>query len=418
MCACVENGQSFQRHTLSFLSWGNELQSAVAVAVLWMSSYPFHHVVLALLFLFTLLKYFVFLYLFYLNNSPYGRQWYSILANIRVDVVGWFVSSVCRERERGKEKEIMQRDAYAALIKKRNKFKIPLRIFQMNGKVFQENVFDEVFKGYRLRRLVLMTHTSGQDPNLPRLPHDIIVPNFQFLLSIHQPHYQYQLLPLISADIESFAAMQAICATPGSPFTIADRLDAQGLTYRFSNGCAGRDRICEFLKPHTNQAEQSTPTSSRRLPINGVAFQGLLQKKAKVGVGVVHSDHKNVVQRDNAGNSLASSPPSANRAKLVSAAVLLTTHEGLTDVVIQQRVMMRDFFESPIYWELSGTSDVAQRVRGVEQRMHMMAVKRRISGNGSSFDGQRARANLLALARKHNIFVYEKIDEGVYTYAV
>lgn len=292
----------------------------------------------------------------------------------------------------------MQRDAYAALIGFPKTRKVPLRIMQLNGAVFYENVMPAAFIGYQRRRLALMTYSQGQDPRLPRLPHDIIVPTFQALLKIHQPHFMYQLLPLLSADVEAFAAMQAICSSPGSPFTIRDRVEVSVLNYRFTNLCAGRDQICEFFKDDTMPAELLMPTATRRLPVPGVAFQGVLFCER-------------MPLRNAVSPSLSSASSSSG-----SGAVLITTHENCTESIIHQRALMTRFFRSPLYRELSSNVPLVHMIQSSTYQWHALAIRRRISNGRMGGGDQRMRSHLVQLAAKDNLLLYEKVDDGVYEY--
>ncbi|KPI86712.1 hypothetical protein ABL78_4228 [Leptomonas seymouri] len=299
----------------------------------------------------------------------------------------------------------MQRDAYAALIKYPNTRKVPVRIMQLNGKVFHENLLASAFVGYQKRRLALMTYTAGQDPRLPRLPRDIIVPTYASLLKIHQPHFMYRLLPLLSADVETFAAMQSICSSQGSPFTIQDRVDATVLNLRLSNLCYGRDRICDFLKDHTTPSELLMPTATRRLPISAILFQGILFRENISLSGAPTS-----------GSLDAPSPPSPMPTRSGNGAVLITTHDNCTESVIQQRALMTRLFLSPLYAELVGCSFLANMIHSTQRKWHVLAIRRRIGEGWNASVDQRMRTHLAQLARKENLVLYEKVDEGVYDY--
>ncbi|KEG11707.1 hypothetical protein DQ04_02351030 [Trypanosoma grayi] len=269
----------------------------------------------------------------------------------------------------------MQRDVYASLIKKRHKQMIPLLIHQVSGDVTRENVFDEVFSGYKLRRITLMTHMAATPAALPRLPRDVVVSDFEKLLAIHQPHFHYKLLPLLCTDIEAFAAMQGICASENSPFVIEDRRDPQGLTHRLANGCAEREAVCDFFAAHIPPAEREVPAYSRKLPIAAVMFDGLLMTRNAAAVGG-------------------------------SLAALVTVHEAATERSIMERVLMRDFFAHPLYTKVSGNSDVAQAVRLTRERMHFMAVKRVVGGGEET-----SRRSLLRNAASQKLFIFEKTDD-------
>lgn len=268
----------------------------------------------------------------------------------------------------------MQRDVYASLIKKRHKQMIPLIIHQVSGDITRENIFDEVFHGYKLRRIVLMTHMAAIPPSLPRLPRDVIVSDFEKLKAIHKPHFHYKLLPLLCSDFEAFAALQGICASANSPFTIEDRKDPQSLTHRLSNGCAERQAVCDFFEEHISPAERETPVFSRKLPISAVMFDGLLLTK------------------------------NANAAGDKTAA-FLTMHETVTEKIIIERALMRDFFLHPLYTKLCGNSDVWQAVRLARNSLHFMGIKRQVGGSDV------CRRSLLHLAAEKKIFLFERLGE-------
>ncbi|GET88145.1 hypothetical protein, conserved [Leishmania tarentolae] len=327
----------------------------------------------------------------------------------------------------------MQRDSYATITRYPNRRKFPVRVLQMNGAVYHENLVEDFFIGYRNRRLALMTHTPGQDPRLPRLPKDIIVPDYKTFLKIHQPHFMYRLLPLLSSDVEAFAAMQAICASPGSPFTIDDRLESQLLNYRLSKLCAGRDKICEFFKDYTTPEELRMPAATRALPIQGILFQGLMMHNGCV----LESSHTRGLPSAASTEAAATVPindgavavrgatrrldgdvqTSYKKRSTASIAALLTTHDTLSETVITQRSLMTEFFESELYNQFGTASVTATKVRSADERMHFMAVKRICVGRASTAESVRTRAHLLQLARQKNLHVYEKINEGEYAYA-
>lgn len=291
----------------------------------------------------------------------------------------------------------MQRDAYGSLTRFPNGRKVYLRITQQNGHVLHENVMEFFFQGYKARRLALMTYTAGQDPRLPRLPRDIVVPSFESLLRIHQPHFAYQLLPLLSADVETFGVLQSICSASGSPFKLEDRIEAGTFHLRFLPLCHGRDKVCEFMKDDTAPSELLVPAASRQLPVNAVSFQGVLFRERGL---FPHSSH----------SGEASTP-----ARLGPAALLLTTHETCSESVIHKRAIMTRFFQSPLYTEMHSNMALNALVQSAPLQWHVMAFKRRVGGIKTPSE-LRMRAQLLQKARQHNIVLYERVDEGVYDY--
>ncbi|CCW60776.1 unnamed protein product [Phytomonas sp. EM1] len=363
----------------------------------------------------------------------------------------------------------MQRDTYAGLIKKRHLARIPIRILQLNGRITHENVYEDVFIGYRLRRLVLMTHFGygrpppPSSPNFPTMaaisasssvsssafspiPKDFVVASFEKLAKMHNPGFVYRLVPLLCADIDTFAAMQAICASEGSPFTIEDRRDPVDLTHRFPNGCAQRGIIGEFFKKHISPEEMAEPAASRRLPITGIEFDGLLLTLARERIagnpparaektppcevvdplaGRVSSDSPlpsssssssslsgvNHPPDVNEGEVAGQSPPT--RHQTLSVGALLTTHGVLNEKVLLQRALVRDFFESPLYWQLKSNTPLIGEVSASPRRMHFIATQRPVGSDSGS-----GRTALLQMAKEFNLFVYEKVDNELYQFAV
>ncbi|KAK7195570.1 hypothetical protein NESM_000485300 [Novymonas esmeraldas] len=344
----------------------------------------------------------------------------------------------------------MQRDAYASIVRYRNLHKTPLRILQMNGAVFHENVSSSFFRGYHARRIALMTHTAGQDPRLPRLSKDIIVTNYETLRRIHQPHFMYRLLPLHCADAETFAAMQSICASPGSPFTLEDRVDAQSLNFRMSKMCAGRDKVCDFFKEYTSPEELNAPTATRELPVTSVMFQGLLVHRGVASLTTPEGKSKGTAESPSSlSSTLASGSNGGTPAAPAAAAVahsgphdphkaesctadasadavkhvtrptvaFVTTHNTLNEKVLLNRHLMTSFFESPVCIPFYAGAPIALSVRFMQNRMHFMAVKSICAAKMDTVEGVRLRAHLLNMASKYNFYVYEKVGEGEYAYA-
>lgn len=295
----------------------------------------------------------------------------------------------------------MQRDVYAALVKRRHKHRIPIRIFQVNGKTTQEPIYDDVFIGYKLRRLVLMTNMAAQTLNP-----DMIIPDFQTLKRYHQPHMMYKLLPLQCSTIEAFAALQGICASAGSVFQIEDRVGPQHFTHRFPLGCANRQAICDFFAATMPAEDLREPAQTRRLPVMGVEYQGALLREGRRRVPLLESA---------TGCAETTEPKETlSSRQYVSAAALLTMHDTLSEKMILNRGLMRDFMESDVYCKMLSNTSILNRYKRCQCRMHMMGVTNPIGkdiGNGS-------RQRMLELARERRIYIYEKVMEGVYRYAV
>lgn len=293
----------------------------------------------------------------------------------------------------------MQRDAYSALVKKKFKKMVPLRILQMNGRYTHELVYDDVFIGYHNRRITLMTYGAGQDPRLPRLPQDTVVPSFDALLRLHQPHFRYRLLPLLCNDIDAFAVLQALCAAPHSPFTIDDRVDPLSFTHRFAIGCHGRDKICEFFKDSISPEEWLTPSASRKLPITGIVIHGCLMRRGKIVVPAPKSED----------STSDEGQQQQQRVEYVSSAVLVTVVDMLSEKAILERWNTKRYMENPLYFSYSGNTEAVQRLRLCRTTIHAMGVRLPISPG--------SRKMLLTLAAQRGVYVYEKVAEGCYALA-
>lgn len=340
----------------------------------------------------------------------------------------------------------MQRDAYAALVKKRHKKKIPLRILQVNGEIFNELIFDEVFIGYRNRRLVLTTCMARTNPkNGPRLPHDVLVQDFSKLLRLHRPHFIYKLVPLMCTNVETFSVMQAVCNSRGSPFCIDDRYDPQGLTARFGFISTHRDLIrSELLQCPFLSAAQMANIRLGTFPITGVEFDGALVRRGRVGevLGGSRQGSSSAVPPPTPGsgepsftgaekttvkNTAHASEGAANDATttslnnsggitrvgstspaFVSAAALVTRVDYLTEGELMKRMIMNHYFQSGTYWKIGSNSALFQLVRDTREKIHVMGVSHPIV---------QGRSDLLSRAREHHIHVYEKIGEDLFQYA-
>lgn len=192
----------------------------------------------------------------------------------------------------------MQRDVYAAMIKKKHKEMLPINILQLSGQVTFEHIFDEVFDGHRLRRIVLMTNMAGVDSAKgPKLPQDIVVTNFATLKAVHQPHFQYKLLPLLCEGVVAFQALQAICSCAGSPFVIDHRRDTVPLRFSFPPLSPFRGFVAEALHHETREEERLRPVAQRKLPIPsyGVMFDGILVNTSNRAVDGGHMGFMNLV---------------------------------------------------------------------------------------------------------------------------
>eukprot|EP00796_Vickermania_ingenoplastis_P005725 gene5725-4086_t len=337
----------------------------------------------------------------------------------------------------------MQRDAYAALVKKKHKRKIPLRILQMSGEIFNELIFDEVFIGYRNRRLVLTTHMAGTDPRQgKRLPQDVLVQDFAKLQRLHQPHFVYKLVPMMCSNVETFSVLQGVCSSRGSPFAIEDRYDTHGLTTRFGIVSTHRSLVMsELLQCPLLSAAQMANVRLGNFPIPGVEFDGALVKRGKIGGGVANTGNPGHVAPTAglavpspipetpapSGEALVpgdaprlspglagkpegtSKPPVPSGVNFVSAAALVTRVDYLTEGELTKRMIMNHYFHSATYWKLGSNGTLFQLVRDTRDKIHVLGVSNPII---------QGRSDLLTRAKQHRIHVYEKVAEDVYQYAL
>lgn len=322
----------------------------------------------------------------------------------------------------------MQRDAYAALVKKKHKLKIPLRILQLNGEVFHELIFDEVFIGYRNRRLVLMTHMAGSDAKRgPLLPHDVLIADFAKLQQVHHPHFVYQLVPLKCSNLDTFTLLQAVCNSKQSPFSIDHRYDVHGLTTRFGLVSSHREHIkAELLQCPFLSATQLTNIRTGVFPITGVEFDGALvyhgrrwggspttatETTASLSSSVSSlGSHSETSEPAVPSSSPSSSPPavaSGDAVNFVSAAALVTRVDYLSEAELLKRMIMNYYFKSGTYWRLGSNSVLFQLVRDARDKHHIMGVAHPIL---------QSRAELISRARAHQIHLYEKVNDDTYQY--
>jgi hypothetical protein len=263
----------------------------------------------------------------------------------------------------------MQRDVYAAMIKKKTKSFIPINIMQLSGEITHEQIFDEVFDGHRLRRLVLSTNMCNVDPSAgPKLPRDIVVTSFNMLARIHKPHFQYKLLPLLCSGVTAFAALQGICGSPGSPFQIENRRDPLSLKYSV-NGPAHRDQIVDFFFDQYTEEEKKLPNSSKKLLLTTVDFDGVMIAKV----------------------------PGPNPATV--AGLMCLTDQQLSPKVITEYHNIQRLFLSSLYAKFTQSVPLYNDVMRANQRYFFLAVKQPVTVG---------RPSILALAKEKNFFVYEQ----------
>ena len=261
----------------------------------------------------------------------------------------------------------MQRDVYAAMIKKKTKTFIPIDILQMSGEVTREQIFDEVFDGHRLRRLVLSTNMRNVDlAQGPKLPRDIVVTSFGQLARVHKPHYQYKLLPLMCSGFPAFAALQGICGSPGSPFQIEHRRDPLPVKFGFA-GPAHRDQLADLFFDQFSEEEKKLPNSAKRPPVTGIQYDGVLISKASPGF------------RD-------------------TSCGLMCITDSISAKVLQEFYCMQRLLWSPLNAKQSMSVPLYMDLVRSKNRFHFLATKQPLTN----------RSSLLALAKEKNIFIYEQ----------
>lgn len=198
----------------------------------------------------------------------------------------------------------IQRDFFTLLRKGIHKNTIVVNILQLDGSVTRERVNECVFRGYRARRLAMMTNMDGRHTSHTLVTsspsQDKIIPDFATLRRAHREDMQYRLMPLLCTDYDTFAGLQGICSSVGSPLRICDRFDPRLLTRRFQQNSTRREQICDFFRTHLSQDECELPVAERSLPIVGVQFDGVLLRHAKM---TVHHDAVEPASGDDAVSS-------------------------------------------------------------------------------------------------------------------
>lgn len=198
----------------------------------------------------------------------------------------------------------MQRDTYAMLIKKKHITAVDARVEQLNGEITDEKLYSEAFHGIEMRRLVLLTHMRKSLPphsvpgGGPLLSHDVIVDSEEKLLSLHKPNYVYRLLPLLCSSRAAFSALQGICDSAGSPFTLDDRKDNTPFRKQLFNAA---DVIENWFRENQTSAalfgghlppsmqKPSIPSDGRRqMQLRVIDFDGVLQCKTTSLAALVH----------------------------------------------------------------------------------------------------------------------------------
>lgn len=300
----------------------------------------------------------------------------------------------------------MQRDVYASLVKKRTKEFIPVRILQLSGEISHERLYDEVFEGHHLRRIVLMTHMAGSTPpqqqqrttntNLSTsttaqqhglLPHDVIVESFAKLKQLHQPHYMYKLLPLLCDSHVAFNALLGIVSSPGSPFRIEHRRDPMGFRIQFPPGSKHRADIGEALLKETAPEQQQESYLHRKLPLpfNGVDYHGMLLNTSSGPV-----------------TPSAATGSNGAAATAVGCSGTLCVVEAITETVLHEHGVMNRFVFSPTFTSRFTSAAVPifhDYYNMCNQRFHFIATKKPIP-----YDSRHA---LLRQATHENLYIYE-----------
>jgi hypothetical protein len=173
----------------------------------------------------------------------------------------------------------MQRDTFAALVKKRIKTKFLVHLRHLDNSITREIIFDEVFDGFRARKIVLMTHMAGTDQTRgPLLPRDVICHDFTTFRMVHRPHFEYQLLPLLCDSVEAFQVIEGIASSPCSPFRMEHRRPAQEIKTRLHGYTPSREAAAKFLEDVTDPAERQRGWGERVLPLpqGNISLDGFL----------------------------------------------------------------------------------------------------------------------------------------------
>ncbi|CAD2215226.1 hypothetical protein AGDE_07309 [Angomonas deanei] len=292
----------------------------------------------------------------------------------------------------------MQRDNYAAIIRKwrYTPNMMPVRVLHLDGKVRTENLYDDVFKGFDARRIVL---TTAEKAGRQR-----VLPDMATLRREVPPLGLVKLVPLLCTDIDTLHAVEAVCNAPGSPFDLSHRVQYQAISHRLGPGCHGRDLLCEFFQPYLSPGERHVAPAFKTLPIRDIRFDAVLARK----------DITSVSLRDK------------TEERLVSAAAYFTMQPQVTEAALLQTKLAFDLLYAPTYPQIHGNSDLHHLLLSVRQKYNIFASRslvgraaRNASGvTGKAVVSEAVRRRQLQLAKEYGISIYERGDDGVYRYAV
>lgn len=319
----------------------------------------------------------------------------------------------------------MQRDVYASLVKKRLKDFIPVRILQLSGEITYERVYDEVFEGHRLRRIVLMTHMAGtsvksctpaqQQP--ATLPRDVVIESFAKLKQVHQDHYLYKLLPMLCDSYVTFNALLGIVSSAGSPFKIEHRRDPSAFRMQFPPGSKHRVEVCEALLPDTLPQHVEEPPHQRKLPLpmNGVNYHGILINHGSIDDAPPTDEKKNALSSTAAATATATAATAAvrhqrNIYRPRGVAGTLCVVDTVTESVIREHEAMNRFILSPFFRQRFTSTEVQvmREFYACQQRFHFLAVRKPIPVD--------IRRSVLKTAQEASIHVYEGNTAGSFEY--
>lgn len=136
----------------------------------------------------------------------------------------------------------------------------------VTGKWGKALVHEDVAKGYGCCKCLLVcVHNANRGkPQASRF-----IDTWDRLLDIHHEDNCYRLLPLHCSSTAAFVAMASIAASPGSPFSIDDRVDFQPFRMSVAYKSPVRTAIERFFNM----------PGADRLPIDRVEFDGVLRNK-------------------------------------------------------------------------------------------------------------------------------------------
>lgn len=105
----------------------------------------------------------------------------------------------------------------------------------LTGRIVPMKVSTRTFELFEIKSLILeLPLVDKASSSMQKVEHPImrgatqnyfVIPDFDTLLKMHKPNHIYRVLSRKARSIQSYVTMKEICAAPGSPFSMRDRVD-------------------------------------------------------------------------------------------------------------------------------------------------------------------------------------------------